>query len=193
MGLSNAGKSTLLNGIIGCEILPAATKECTKKGVLIKHSNSEIPVIRKKRLKHEKIGEEDIYFFENDKDIIGMGLENINRVLNGINGEFTDNAEDYFYEIDIKISFVNNKKISDNLKEKICFIDMPGFGTINAFEKKDVYSKLIKSCDIFLFIVKNLAIKQEENKIMLDNLFKNISEYRGISTEAIIKKRFIYY
>lgn len=31
LGLSNAGKSTILNGLIGYNILPAKKKECTKK------------------------------------------------------------------------------------------------------------------------------------------------------------------
>ena len=188
LGVSNAGKSTILNGIIGNRILPAQKNECTKKGILIKHWDKDYPVIRKTRFKNEKLGGDDTYFFEPDEDIIARGIDKIHRVLEGTNGEFTGKEEDFFYEIDINIKFVNDLKIEDRLKEKICFIDLPGFGTNNEFEKKGVYSHLMKSCNIFLFVVFNLKIKESDNKKMLDNLYNQMSQYRGIPAQAFIKK-----
>ena len=81
LGVSNAGKSTILNGIIGSRILPAQKNECTKKGILIKHWEKNYPVIRKTKFKIEKLGKDDIYYFESDKDIIAKGIEKIHRVL----------------------------------------------------------------------------------------------------------------
>ena len=188
LGVSNAGKSTILNGVIGCRILPAQKNECTKKGILIKHWEKEYPVIRKTRFKTEKLGTDDIYYFESDEDIIAKGINNIHRILEGTNGEFSGKEEDFFYEIDINIKFVNDLKIDDSLKGKICFIDLPGFGTNNEFEKKGVYSHLMKSCNIFLFVVFNLKIKESDNKKMLDSLYHQMSQYRGIPAQAFIKK-----
>ena len=188
LGVSNAGKSTILNGIIGCGILPARKNECTKKGILIKHWDQDIPVIRKTKFIKQKMGDENIYFFESDIKEMASGLPNIHRVLEGANGEFTDNQEDYFYEIDIKIKFVDDLKLDQSLKEKICFIDLPGFGTNNAFEENEVYTNLMKSCNIFLFVVFNLKIKETDNKKMLDNLYHQMKTYRGIPSEAFIKK-----
>ena len=188
LGVSNAGKSTILNGIIGCGILPAQRNECTKKGILIKHWEEDIPAIRVTRFKKQKMGDEYIYFFESDITEITRGLPNIHRVLEGANGEFPGNEEDYFYEIDIKIKFVEDLKLDESLKEKICFIDLPGFGTNNAFEENEVYQNLMKSCNIFLFIVFNLKIKETDNKKMLDSLYRQMKQYRGIPSEAFIKK-----
>ena len=188
LGVSNAGKSTILNGIIGKKILPAQKNECTKKGILIKHWEKDYTVIRKTRFKHEKMGNDDIYYFEPDEDIIAKGIKKINRVLEGTNGEFSKKEEDFFYEIDINIKFVNDLKLDDSLKEKICFIDLPGFGTNNEFEKKGVYAHLMKSCNIFLFVVFNLKIREADNKRMLDQLYSQMSQYRGIPAQAFIKK-----
>lgn len=188
LGVSNAGKSTILNGVIGNRILPAQKNECTKKGILIKHWDKDYPVIRKTRFKKDKLGNDDIYYFEPDEDIIASGINKIHRVLEGTNGEFSGKEEDFFYEIDINIKFVNDLKIEDKLKEKICFIDLPGFGTNNDFEKKGVYNHLMKSCNIFIFVVFNLKIKESDNKKMLDNLYHQMSEYRGIPAQAFIKK-----
>ena len=170
-GVSNAGKSTILNGIIGSRILPAQKNECTKKGILIKHWDKDYPVIRKTKFKKDQLGKDNIYYFEPDKDIIAKGIEKIHHVLEGTNGEFSNKKEDFFYEIDINIKFVNDLKIDEGLKEKICFIDLPGFGTNNEFEKQGVYSNLMKSCNIFLFVVFNLKIKESDNKKILNLIY----------------------
>ena len=188
LGVSNAGKSTILNGIIGCRILPAQKNECTKKGILIKYWDKKYPVIRKTRFKKEEMGKDIIYYFESDEDIIAKGIEDIHRVLEGTNGEFSKKEEDFFYEIDINIKFVDDLKLDDSLKEKICFIDLPGFGTNNEFEKRGVYSNLMKSCNIFLFVVFNLKIREADNKRMLDDLYHQMSQYRGIPAQSFIKK-----
>ena len=196
LGVSNAGKSTILNGIIGKKILPAQKNECTKKGILIRHWDKNYAVIRKTRFKiknfeKKRFNENDkdnIYYFEPEEDIITAGIENIHRVLEGTNGEFTKKEEDFFYEIDINIKFVNDLKIEESLKEKICFIDLPGFGTNNEFERKGVYSHLMKSCNIFLFVVFNLKIRENTNQKMLDELYRQMSMYRGIPVQAFIKK-----
>ena len=41
LGQSNVGKSIIINGIIGKEILPTYSKECTKRGIIIGYSNSD--------------------------------------------------------------------------------------------------------------------------------------------------------
>ena len=40
LGASNAGKSTIINGIIGRELLPCDLKECTKRGIIIRYTDS---------------------------------------------------------------------------------------------------------------------------------------------------------
>jgi GTP-binding protein EngB required for normal cell division len=189
LGVSNAGKSTILNDLIGCSILPTQQNECTKKGILIKYWENEFLVIRKTKFIKEELGDEIIYYFKPEENITTIGLDDIHRVLEGTNGEFTDNTEDYFYEIDINIKFVREElNVDESMKNKICFIDLPGFGTNNAFEQNEIYSHLIKSCNIFLFIVFNLKIKETDNKKMLDNLIKKMSSFRGIISNSFVDK-----
>ena len=190
MGKSNAGKSTILNGIIGSQILPARKNECTKKGILIRHWNKNIPVLRKTYFldDNEVLSNSKYYYFKSSTEPIAKGIKDIRRQLEATNYDFGKKEKDFFYEIDVNIQFINELEIDDNLKEKICFIDLPGFGTNNPFEKKNVYESLLRSCDIFLFIVFNLIIKDNNIKKMMDKLFIDISGYRGITSEAFIKQ-----
>ena len=189
LGVSNAGKSTILNSLIGHKILPSQRNECTKKGILIKHWDKDFAIIRKtKFIKETMCTGNDIYYFSSQENIIAKGEKNIRKILEGANGKFTSNEEDFFYEINIKMKFIDELRIDANLKEKICFIDLPGFGTNNAFEDNDTYSHLILSCNIFLFVVFNLKILENDNHQMLYNLYSKISKKRKIPQQAFIKK-----
>ena len=148
MGISNAGKTTILNGIIVTKILSAHKNEFMKKGVLIKHLEKDYPVIRKTRFKHAKMGKDTIYYFGPEGDIIAIGIKNIHRILGGTNMDLQQRH--FFYEIDTNIKFVNDSKLDKSLKEKICFIDLLGFFTNNNFEKQGIYANLMKSFNIIL-------------------------------------------
>jgi hypothetical protein len=113
------------------------------------------------------------------------------KILNGFNNDFSNNVEDFFYEIYTKIKFVDEFNFGDKLKDQICFIDLPGFGTNNNFETKDIYSKLMKSCRLFLLVFRNLIIKETSNKIMISKLFKTLVEYYSKTTaKSFINKCF---
>ena len=88
LGESNVGKSTIINGIIGKEILPTYSNECTKRGILIKYEDCDEPSIYKANL----IEETDLlghlnYFFKvrGKKDLIGTGEKKVKDTLNSLN------------------------------------------------------------------------------------------------------------
>ena len=189
LGVSNSGKSTLLNSLIGFSLLPSKRNECTKKGILIRHWEKDFAIIRKtKFIKEPMYTGNDIYYFSTNENIIAKGIEDIRKILEGSNGKFTNNEEDFFYEINIKIKFIDNLKIDNKLKEKICFIDLPGFGTNNSFENNDTYLHLILSCNIFLFVVFNLKILEDQNHQMLYNLYHKMAKQRNIPAQEFINK-----
>ena len=191
LGVSNAGKSTIFNGLIGDRLLPTQQNECTKKGILIKYSNIDVPVIRKVNFVPDKLGKEEIYYFKAADKIMGKGIEQIRDILEGANGKFVEDEEDFFYEIDIRIQYIHeNKYLDNNLKEKICFIDLPGFGTGsgNKFETQGTYELLMKSSSMFLFVVKNLTIKENNNQEMLNRVYKKMVSFRGITSQSFVSK-----
>ena len=187
IGVYNSGKSTILNDIIGYDLLPVKTGECTKKGILIAHWDYDIPIIRKAKFICENTGDKnDICYFELNNDVIAEGDVNVKKILNGVNGNFIDKEEDFFYIINVKIQFLDF--FNDNtIKEKICFVDLPGYGTKNKFETKDIYSKFIKSCKLFLMVARD-HFEDKENVEKINGLLEKTSKYQGISTQALVKK-----
>ena len=134
LGESNAGKSTIINGIIGNDLLPCEQKECTKRGILIRYSDEE-NVIKKADLIEEEFSNKKYYFFE-AKDVIGKGDEEIKQTLKGLNYKFNRNEEDSFYYIKTKIKLFDDLGFDKSLKEMIYLIDLPGIGTGEFFGNK---------------------------------------------------------
>ena len=104
IGPTNSGKTTIINGIIGKEILPTDLNECTKRGIIIRYSNKneEDITIRKASFKEEKCLDKTSYYFE-DERLIGRGIKQVRETLQGLNLNFNKNEEDSFYYIRTKI------------------------------------------------------------------------------------------
>ena len=187
VGLYNAGKSTILNDIIGYNLLPVKKNECTKRGILIAHWDNDYPIIRKAEFVTENIGNKnDICYCSFNNTILAEGEKNVRKILEGVNGNFIDREKDFFYLINVKIKFLEHFH-NDTIKENICFVDLPGYGTKNKFETKNIYSKFIKNCKIILLVARD-HISGEEEIEKINDLLSKISEYQGISISALCKK-----
>ena len=172
LGPSNAGKTTIINGLIGRNILPTDLKECTKRGILISYSDQEDDEISvyKSNFKEGKIIDKPYYYLEEGYKI-GKGLKQVNDLLKGLNYEFTEKEQDCFYYIKTKIKLFDELGLNDSLKRKIYLIDFPGYGTDNKFIEKKICKNIISICRAFIFVLRNSIIKENKTKKFLDDIF----------------------
>ena len=186
LGPSNAGKSTIINGIIGYEILPSDLNECTKRGIIIKYSPSDKPSIRKANFKEENFLGKTNYYFEAENNIIGEGISQVKDTLKGLNYDFNEKEEDSFYYIKTKIKLFDDLEFDDSLKNMIYLIDLPGFGTNNVFEK-EIYNKVLSICNSFIFVVRNSVIKDKTNQQMLKRIFEQAKNQKNVFISKFLK------
>ena len=186
LGPYNAGKSTILNDFIGYKLLPTSNNECTKRGILVQNWDYDTPILRKTNFYIDE--KNDICYFTTNSEIIAEGVENIKKILEGLNGNFIDNEKHFFYHINVKMNFkFLEYEFGQNLKEKICFIDLPGYGTKNTFEDKNIYSKLIRTCKMMIIILKE-DFEEKNNIETINNIINKTSEFTGFPIETLIKK-----
>ena len=176
LGPSNAGKSTIINGIIGKDILPTKLNECTKRGILIRYSNSDDICIYKSDFiqKNDIFGKINYWFRSNlETDLIGKGEDVVKNTLNSLNCDYNDKEKDSFYYIKTRIKLFDDMGLNDSLKNMIYFIDFPGFGTgnRNIFESKNIYMKVMSICNSFIFVVRNSVIKENTCQSKLKEIF----------------------
>ena len=180
LGQSNAGKTTLINGIIGKDILPTSMNECTKRGIIINYCNSDEIIIGKAKFNEEIISGHYFYSFEK-KNIIGRGIDQVKETLSGLNYQFSDKKEDFFYYITTRIKLFEDFGFDDDYKNMINLIDFPGYGTKNIYEK-EIYNKVMSICNSFIFVARNSLIKEKANKNKLSSIFNQAKEQKKKSS-----------
>ena len=185
LGASNAGKTTIINGLIGKELLPCDLNECTKRGIIIKYTDSNETTIRKANFKEEYFFNKPYYYFEAD-NIIGKGERQVTETLKGLNYEFNEKEEDSFYYIKTRIKLFDDMGLDKSLKDMIYLIDFPGFGTGNVFER-EIYNKVMSICNNFIFVVRNSVIKEKNAKRILDSIFQQAKEQKHKLSSQFIK------
>ena len=188
IGECGSGKSTIINGIIGEEVLPTGGGECTKRGIVIRYlgkKENEIN-IRKTYFKEEYIEEKPYYYIDPDDYIIGKGLEKVREILKNINHSYNENEEDSFYYVRTKIKLFDDLGLDDSLKRMIYLIDLPGFGAKNKFEK-DIYQKLMKISSCFIFTIKNSVIKDNNNAEILKDIFDQAKKQKKIFSSRLFQ------
>ena len=185
LGASNAGKTTIINGLIGKELLPCDLNECTKRGIIIRYTDSNETTIRKANFKEEYFFNKPYYYFEAD-NIIGKGERQVTETLKGLNYEFNEKEEDSFYYIKTRIKLFDDMGLDKSLKDMIYLIDFPGFGTGNVFER-EIYNKVMSICNNFIFVMRNSVIKEKNAKRILDSIFQQAKEQKHKLSSQFIK------
>ena len=122
LGPSNAGKSIIINGFIGKDILPTKLNECTKRGILIRYSNSDDISIYKSDFIQKKdiFGKINYWLRSNlETDLIGKGEDVVKNTLNNLNCDYNDKEKDSFYYIKTRIKLFDDMGLNDSLKDMI--------------------------------------------------------------------------
>ena len=155
IGNISVGKSTVLNAIIGENILPTKDSECTYRGVIIKHKNIENFLLYRAKLKI--IGSDsrynEYYNFEEDNEPYCFGIENIKSYLKNKNSDEKIEDQDAFIIIQGRLKIFDFIKLDEELIGKIEFIDLPGHNRQNnTFNRNKYYEKILKFSNSCIYI-----------------------------------------
>ena len=176
IGSISVGKSSIINCLIGEEINPTNSNECTYRGVIYRYENSDEYKLYKTELK--TIGEgflQYLKFFDDEKPYC-EGIKNIKDFLNNKNKDKNLTNEDSFIVITGRIKIFDLLNLSDELKNKIEIIDLPGFNreenlftkppennNLSYYEQMSFYEKILCFNNICVFINKPEFLDDEIN------------------------------
>ena len=171
IGVSSSGKSTILNDIVGYKIFPESKEECTRRGIIIQHSLDGTSKLYEVTI-DSLLQNNDYYIFKektNMRPIVGRNQ--ITSFLESINDVYSNDERKQFYILKTPIEFLKEYNISEDLKRRISFIDLPGSNSINnAFNIKqgnlNTYEKLLRVSTSFLFVNKGSPLKIVENELI---------------------------
>ena len=177
IGSISVGKSSIINCLIGEEINPTKSDECTYRGVIYRYHDCDEYKLYKTELK--SIGEgiyEYLYFIDEEKPYC-RGIRNIKDLLNNKNRDKKLTNKDSFIVITGRIRIFDLLNISKELKNKIEIIDLPGYNrasnqfiqkpiyNVNSsyYEKLSFYEKILCFSNVCVFINKPENLDDEGN------------------------------
>ena len=141
LGTSNSGKSSFINCLLGKNILPCDSTECTRRAIIIRYSeDKEKTSLYSIKFKSTE-NLDDIYYYYTINELISENLEEIKEIISILNESFPSKEEDSFLLLETNIKFLENPKIDLVMnKRDICFIDFPGHNTSNnSFFNNNIY------------------------------------------------------
>ena len=163
IGNISVGKSTVLNTLIGEEILPTKDEECTYRGIIIRHKNIDDYELYRTNMVEiaPDTGDTAIINFQPEKEPYCRTKGHINSYLKNKNSDknYIGN-KDAFITIQGKLKIFDYIKLDEKLIDKIEFLDLPGHNKeSNPFNKK--YNSIALRFS-------NISIYISEPKMVLD-------------------------
>ena len=158
IGNINVGKSTVLNCIIGKDILPTKETECTYRGIIIRHVNTEEFRLFKTKLIRRGKDRDEYYIFETEEKPYCLGDEKIKSYLNNKNNDNEIEDNDAFITIEGKLKIFEFISLNEELINSIEFIDLPGLDKKENKFNEEYYQKILKfsNCCIYINEPKNI-------------------------------------
>ena len=159
IGNISAGKSTIINSIVGQEILPSKDGECTYRAVIIKHRNIKNFKLYKAKL--EIVGKEtssEYYNFKEEDYPYCEGIEQIRSFLNNKNNDKKIDNNDAYIVIHGRLKIFDFIKLDNKYLNKVEFVDLPGLNKkTNTFITKNgnelsFYDKVLLFTNSIIFV-----------------------------------------
>ena len=194
IGISSAGKSTILNCIVGHYIFPESKVECTTRGIIVKHSFDG-----KTELYETDIDPSCDYYVFKERNLkpICVGDTKIVYYLRSLNNVYSNNQKKHFFILKTPIKLFDILGLSNDIKERISFIDLPGGDTDkNAMNQcvngeETVYQKLIHISTSFCFVNKGRSIELNENALLLKRLYNKSKMYNRSDHHILSEQEFL--
>ena len=177
VGGYNVGKSSILNCLIGKNILPTSGIECTKKLIVIQHVDSDEIFLYKAQLCENNFIEEG--------GPIASDFDSVKSILK----QQMEEKDEGHLILKIKIDFISQQfKHYETFRDVIEFIDFPGLDSISQEYNIQQNTEIIKNSSFFIFVCEKDINKLQNFTLILNtmNEVKNLAKYQLMLTNSLI-------
>ena len=174
IGNISVGKSSVLNSIIGEDLLPTNDKECTYRGIIIRHCPGQEFKLYKTKLETRGTGIDEYYYFIDEKDPYCQTVEKIKSVLNNKNNDKIMNAKDAYLVITGPLKIFDFIKLDKEIVSKIEFIDLPGTDRKNnLFNEQKFYKKILRFSNCCIYINEPKTVDDKNSVLRMTEQYES--------------------
>ena len=169
----STGKSSLLNSLIGEEILPTGSEICTKRGIVIRNNLEGKYIVYKTKF----VKKDDYYYFEEGNIEIETNINEIEEIKKHLKNkieETINGIEDSFLILSVPIEILKYMDLSQEILKRVEFIDFPGIDNGNNFIEESIFNPLINLSDTFIFVNPCNLISTEGNIDIIQKIITKI-------------------
>ena len=175
IGHLGVGKSTVLNCIIGEDILPIKQIESSNRTIIIKYEDTSELQLYKAKLELICEGNPLEYYKFKEEECFCKGINNIRLFLKNDN----DNKKNTFVIIKGKLRIFDFIEIDEKYKNKIEFLDLPG----SNIDNKNQINTILRYVNSFIFLNDPQSIED------MPYIYKMIDEYQSYRNHIDIRMR----
>ena len=174
LGNISVGKSSIINTIIGKEIIPTKTGECTYRGVIIRHEDSDEYKLYSTKLIEKGEGLGKFSYFD-CVEFICKGIKNIKEHLeNKNNDKININKNDAFFLLTGKLKIFEYININKNIIEEIEFVDLPGVDKEeNDFNQKKYNTNVLRFSNCCVYVNVSNSVKDETGALKIKEQYES--------------------
>ena len=152
LGGYSAGKSSILNCIIGKEILPVGNEVTTRNGIVIRNNDENKYILSETKF----IPKGEYYCFEEGKVLYNCDESNYKDIYDFLDNKNKDQKiikkEDMFYLLSVPIMLFKKLNFEKDILNKIELIDYPGINVGENRIEMEVFNPLMTLSDSFIFV-----------------------------------------
>ena len=177
----STGKSSILNSLIGKDILPVGSNITTNRVIVVRNNNEGKYILYSTNF----VQKGDYYIFKEKEIIKDCGEENWKEIKDFLEEQTKINLNDFhelFYILSVPLLFLGDINIKDDIKNKVELIDFPGIDVGEDIFEVELFNHLIKLSDSFIFINAYNLINNTDNIEMIQKIISKI-EMRKINFE----------
>ena len=175
-GEYSSGKSSILNSLIGKDLLPDGSDHCTKVIIIIQYTKYEKDISLYSSKKNTENSNNYIYYFMEDK-LLEKGEESVKKKLKSLNSDYQEGIS--YYILNTPIKFLDEFIEEEKIKNQIQFFDMPGLDSLKKEYTETDFPKLIKHIDLFIYTNGMNIILQKESELAIKKMLDFILSSKG--------------
>jgi hypothetical protein len=184
LGVIKAGKSSLINSLLRCDILEIGPTIATKFLLIIRYSEDTTPTLWNCNLrKKDLINDSYVTAFETEgSEPVAVGVQNIKSYIKYKNEQMTIKADDedadldssFFMMLKINIPFLDS--LTPEQRDIVEIMDCPGLNDSKArLLDKLLLKSILSPYNTFLYIIKTDTCESKENEQTFIDVINNVN------------------